>query len=247
MLFRSVMDWRKERYKDAGDFTFVFVGNIEPEKSKELIARYLGALPSINRKESYVPINLDLRPGINKNHFDKQMENPKAIIVNNYSSQLDPNMLNRQKVDMLKQIMTIVYQEKIREDEGGTYGVSVSAGISDYPKGQTILQISFETEPAKKDYLNEIVHKELSNLAKEGPRMEDFQKVKEFMSKRQQEQEEQNGYWRSAITDYYSIGYDTYNNYVSTLNTITPENIREIAKIILDSNNLTEVIMTGVK
>ena len=41
---------------------------------------------------------------------------------------------------MLKQILDLVYMEKVREDEGGTYGVQTSAQISSFPEGQTFLQ-----------------------------------------------------------------------------------------------------------
>jgi zinc protease len=42
-------DIYKERFADASDFTFVFVGNFTAEKIKPLLEQYLGSLPSINR------------------------------------------------------------------------------------------------------------------------------------------------------------------------------------------------------
>jgi predicted Zn-dependent peptidase len=65
------------------------------------------------------------------------------------------------------------------------------------------------------------------------------------MLKRQQEREQENSYWSSTITDFYSHGYDRYSDYVKTLNAITPDDIQTIAKAIIDAKNLIEVIMTG--
>jgi zinc protease len=244
--YQTILDWRKDRYADASDFTFVFTGNIDPETSKDLIARYLGALPAINRKENYVPVNVDFKQGLQKNNFTTKMENVKSVVVDMYWTTLEPTLPNRIKIDMLQQILRIVYTEKVRETEGGTYGVNVSSSISDYPKGQTPFQIYYETEPGKAEYLNEIIHKEFHQIVKEGPRQEDFNKVKEFMLKKRQENEQENSYWASVITQYYRTGYNSHNDYVETLNAVTPADIQSVAQSFIDSNNLTEVIMTGV-
>jgi zinc protease len=243
--YQTIIDWRKDRYADASDFTFVFTGNIEVEKSKELIAKYLGALPSIKRAEDFLPVNIDYRPGLRKNAFKKKMENAKATVIDIYWATLEPTLRNHIEIDMLKQILQIVYTEKVREEEGGTYGVGVATEISNYPKGRTVLQISFETQPGKEEILNEIVHAEFQKIAKDGPRSEDFKKAREFMLKHQQEQEQENGYWSSIITEFYRRGYDGYSDYVKTLNAVTPDDIRDKAKALIDAKNLIEVIMTG--
>ena len=245
--YQTAFNWRKDRYADASDFTFIFVGNINPDEYKELIEKYLGALPSINRKESFVRVNEDLHSGIIKNKFDQKMENPKATIVNTYWAISEPSLRNRIELDMLKQILQIVYTEKVREDESGTYGVKLNSEISNYPEGQILLQINFDTQPGKEDYLNGIVHTEFQNIAKEGPRQEDFNKAKEFMLKNRQEKERQNSFWLGAITEFYRDNYDGYNDYQKTVNEVTPAAIQKKAKLIIDSNNLIEVIMKGVK
>lgn len=245
--YQTIMDWRRDRYSDAGDFTFIFVGNIEPETSKNLIAQYLGSLPTKNRKEEALAVNLKLNGGFVKNHFDQKMENPKTTVMDFFHTTIEPTLENKVKMDMLQQILNIVYTEKVREDEGGTYGVGVYGAISDYPKGQTVFQISFETEDVKADYLNEIVHREFKNVAAEGPRSEDFNKVKEFMVKRYNEQLEENGYWSSVINEYYRIGYDGHTDYLKTVESTTQKDVQEIAKTLLDSGNSIEIVMKGVK
>ncbi|MDR2086916.1 MAG: insulinase family protein [Dysgonamonadaceae bacterium] len=245
--YQTILNWRKDRYADAGDFTFVFTGNINPDSSNVLIAQYLGALPAINRNENYLPVNAGLQPGVKTNRFDQKMENIKSIVFNTYWTVLEPDLKNRIEVDMLQQILRIVYTEKVRENEGGTYGVSVSSSIADYPKGQAPLQIYYETEPGKTVYLNEIIRNEFQQIAEKGPRQEDFQKVKEFMLKKQQEQEQENAYWASVIARYYRTGYNACTGYVKTLNEVTPADIQNAARSFIHSENRIEVIMTGVK
>ncbi|MDR3220341.1 MAG: insulinase family protein [Dysgonamonadaceae bacterium] len=245
--YQTILDWRKDRFADASDFTFVFTGNINIEATKDLIEKYLGTLPNKKRKESIAPVNLALHAGINKHPFQQKMENLKASVVDAYWTTIDPTLKNRIEMDMLQQILNIVYTEKVREEEGGTYGVSVSGSISNYPKGQTILSISFETQAGKETFLNDIIQKEFREIANQGPRPEDFNKVKEFMLKRQQEQEQLNSYWSSVISNYYRYNYNAYSDYVKTLQSVTPADVKKKAKKIIDGGNLIEVIMTGVK
>ena len=245
--YQTIMDWYKDRYKDASDFTFVFVGNIDPQTSKPMIEQYLGALPSINRKETFVPVELSIKKGNYESIFKKAVENPKATVVNIYSGTTNFNLKNNIKMSILSQILNIVYMEKVREDEGGTYGVGVSGQISEYPKGQLVLQISFDTNAEKMLYLNNIVFDEFKNIAETGPRSEDFDKVKEFMLKKHTENEQENGYWKNIILQYYRAGYNGYTDYEETLNSVTPDDIKAFAKDVINQGNLKTVIMDGVK
>ena len=65
--YNRIMEMYKDRFKEAGDFTFLFVGNINLEEAKPLIETYLGGLPTINRKENYQDIKLDIQKGTRKN------------------------------------------------------------------------------------------------------------------------------------------------------------------------------------
>lgn len=244
---QTIIDWYRDRYKDASDFTFIFVGNIDAGTAKPMIEQYLGALPSTDRKESFLPVDLSFKEGNYKNTFEKEVQNPKAHVVNIYTGIVDYNLKNHIELSMLSQMLRILYTEKIREDEGGTYSVSVTGNISEYPKGQMMLQISFDTNAEKMLHLNNIIINEFKNMAEQGVRIEDFAKVKEFMLKKQSENEQENNYWRAVLLQYYNKGYDSYTDYVKTLNAVTPDDIQAFAKKIIDRQNEKIIIMNGVK
>jgi zinc protease len=46
----KVLAFYKDRFADASDFTFVFVGTVDPATLKPLVEKYLASLPSIGRK-----------------------------------------------------------------------------------------------------------------------------------------------------------------------------------------------------
>ncbi|MDR1764090.1 MAG: insulinase family protein [Dysgonamonadaceae bacterium] len=245
--YQTIEKWHQERFSNAGSFTFIFVGNIDLEAAKPLFAKYLGALPSTGKKETFVQVNENYRSGENKNIFDKKVENPKSTAVNVYWTTVDYSLKNSIEMDVIQNIMSIVYTEKVREDEGGTYGVSVACDFSFYPKGRAVYQAVFETDPAKVEYLNGIVHQEFRNLAENGPREADFSKSKENLLKSHQENLQQNSYWRSAILQYYRNGSDFHTDYDKILNSITPADIKKKAQALVKSGNMIEVVMNGVK
>ena len=244
--YQMIMDWRNDRFKDASDFTFVFTGNIDPETAKAQIAQYLGALPSINRKETYAKIEDGFKSGQIKNFFDKEMEDPKTTVLDIYSGTIPVTLNNRIKMSILGDILRLVYTEKVREDEGGTYGVSVRGSIS-YPENIASVVVNFETNAEKKDHLNSIVIREFQALADNGPTEADFQKTIEAMLKNYQQNQRENSYWTNMITIFHRDGYDGYTDYEKTVKSITPADIKAFAKQFLDQNNLIQVIMTGVK
>lgn len=243
--YAKIMDMYKDRFKDAGDFTFIFVGNINQEEMKPMIETYLGGLPSINRKETFRDNKMDMRQGEYKNVFSKQLETPKAtvLIVNN--GKCDFTLKNQIMMSMLSQILNIVYTENVREKEGGTYGVGTYGSLSKYPKEDAYLQIYFDTDPAKRAKMTDIVLNELNQFAQEGPSAENLNKVKEFMLKKHKENVKENGYWVNMLDDYFWDKADMNTGYDEIVNSITAKDLQEFTKALLDQNNRVEVSMTS--
>ena len=78
MDYDKILSMYQDRFKDASDFTFILVGNVDVEAVKPLIESYLGSLPSINRKETFKDNHIAMRKGIYKNEFIRQQETPKS-------------------------------------------------------------------------------------------------------------------------------------------------------------------------
>lgn len=242
--YSRILEMYRERFADASDFVFTFVGNIDQEQMRPYLEQYLAALPSLKRTEKgntgEVPA---LRKGKYTNHFRMPQETPKVSAIHVYSGKMDYELENIITATMLKQILDLVYNEKIREEEGGTYGVSTSVRISSFPEGETTLQIYFDTAPEKKEMLNEIVRNELNRIAEAGPRTEDYQKTVDNMLKRHEENKQENAYWVNIVDNYYYRGLDAYTNYISILQSITPVKVRDFAKKLLAQGNSIEVVM----
>ena len=242
--YNRIMEMYKDRFKEAGDFTFLFVGNINLEEAKPLIETYLGGLPTINRKENFKDIKLDIQKGIRKNVFEKKMETPKATVLNIISGNCPLNLKNSLLMTILSQTMDMVYTETIREKEGASYGVG-TVGQINYPKEEAIFQIVFDTDPTKREKMEQIVMTELQKVAQEGPRPEHLAKVKEFLLKKHIENSKENSYWLGQLDSYYWNNTDMNTDYEKLVNEMTVEDVKNFTKALLDQGNIIEVTMTA--
>ena len=242
--YDRILEMYNDRFKDASDFTFYFVGNIDLETAKPLIAEYLGALPAINRKETFKDTKMDIRKGVYKNEYAKEQQTPTATIVFLYSGKAPYTLKNDILLSFATQVLDMVYTEEVREKEGGTYGVNCYGDLQKYPKEQLMLQIVFQTDPAKKDKLAGIVVDELKKLAAEGPSDVHLQKVKEYMLKKYADNQKENGYWMNNLNDYFYYGMDMTEGYTDIVNSITAKDIQKFVSDLLKQGNEIEVTMT---
>lgn len=242
--YPRIMEMYKECFGDASGFVFTFVGNIDTDSIRPLVEQYLATLPANGKIEKG---NVKEVPAIRKgeyvNRFKRQMETPKASVVNFYSGQMNYNLENIITATMLKQVLDLVYMEKVREEEGGTYGVQTSARISSFPEGQTFLQAYFDTDPDKREQMNTIVRNELKRICDVGPRPEDFKKTQDNILKRHAENQQENNYWLTTLDNYYYKGFDGATKYADTVKSITPAKIQSFAKKLLEQGNSIEVVM----
>ena len=234
----------RERYANAGDFTFTFVGNIDAETLKPFAEQYLATLPSTKTNEKPgTPIFL--AKGKMENSFEKTVESPKVTVAFVLSATVEPTLKNNIELDMVAQILRSRYTETMREEEGGTYGASAQMNLTALKKEGMVL-ISFDTNIDQYKRLSEIAIEEFEKLAQEGPSDVDFSKVKEYMLKKNGEDLQENGYWMRSINAKYLFGTDYMTGYADAVNAMTKADIQAFAKAFLSQGNVIEVTMNGV-
>lgn len=242
--YDRIMELYRDRISDAGDFTFIIVGNVELETLKPYIEQYLGGLPANGRFEDIEDDGVDIRKGIYRNNFKNKMETPTGTEVIIYSGCIESTHRNSLLMSYLNQILNMVYTEEIREKESGTYGVSVNGAINKYPKSEFQLSISFTMAPERREELVAIVERELQRVVKEGPKEEHVEKVRSFMLKSFDESQKENSSWSYWLYRYYFDNEDVHTGYVDLVNSITKEDIRLFLVSLLEQGNMIEVSMT---
>ena len=233
-----------DRYADASDFTFFFVGNIDIEAMKPLIAQYLGALPNKHRQEAAIDRKMDIVPGTRVKEYAKEQQTPMATTVMIYSGKMAYNLKQNVVMDYLTQALDLVFNEEVREKEGGTYGVSSYGSLNKFPHEEGMLQIVYQTDPVKKDQLNTLIDELVAKMASEGPTPEQMQKIREYMVKTYNDNQKENSYWISTLDEYYYTGTDFNTDYLNIVNSITSADVKMFANDLLQQGNKVTVVLT---
>ena len=227
----------------AEDFRFIIAGNVDLNTLKPLVEKYIGSLPTSNDVE-YAVVDDGVRYAGNiTNEFRTKMEQPKVSVRLIYTGAMEDNAKNRLIVDLLSRALDSRYMVSIREEKGGTYGVSVQGAVDEYPTENYFVAIVFDTNDQLADELVEICDKEIRKIAEEGPLADDVAKAKEFLQKNYANVLDNNSGWVSAITRWYEEGYNYKEEYLGILESVTLEDVKAFAQKLLDDNNRTLVMM----
>ena len=244
MDYDRILELYKQAFADCGDFQFILVGNAELDSIKPYIETYLGALPATNAKQTYNKANLlTIAKGTKENIFAKEQQTPMATVAMIINGNVEYNLRNYVLLSVLNQALDMVYTEEIREKEGGTYGVSTFGQLGSEQQN-AILQIVYQTDPAKFEHLNGIISTLLDKMAKEGPSAEQMQKIKEYMLKKHADNQKENSYWMDNIKEVLYTGVDMTKDYEALVNGITAQDVAKFAADLLKQGNKLTVVMT---
>ena len=233
-----------ERFSDAADFEFFFVGNIDPEKAKPMFEKYLGSLSSSNKDEEFKDHGIYPPEGSVKKVIEREMKVPKASVYVNFNGELKYNKKNILLMRAIDHILELRYTETIREEQGGSYGVGVRASTSNYPKERFSLSMQFDCAPEKYEMLKGIVYEEVEKLYTEGPSEEDLKKAREYFLKSREEQLKENSFWLSALEKKSWNKMDvTDDDYESMVKSLTVKDIKKAAKKYLKGAGNVDVVM----
>jgi zinc protease len=239
----------KERFMDAGDFTFFIVGNIEENLAKSLTEKYIGSIADNPRKENWKDNKVRMPKGRTQKQVFIPLETEKANVSITYETPLLFEPKSNLHLDILIAILDLRYTEEIREKEGGTYGVSVYGGSNNKPIDHKNLVINFDTDEAKVDKLTKIVYEVLNRMASNGPSAEDLDKAVKNLQKNREQAKPNNSYWMNSLVGYYmnGINSDSPKNYEDILQSVKPADIQKLTKALLDKSDVVEIVFKPLK
>lgn len=232
----------KERFADAGDFTFIFVGSFKISDMTPYIEKYLASLPSLNKKENWIDVGMNYKKGVVKKEIKKGIEQ-KGKVSMFFSGDFEWSEKEEFLLSSLTDVMTIKLRESIREDKGGTYGVGIMSNCTKIPKGSYLITIGFGCQPQRAEELSSATLAQIDSVMNY-PLPESYvNKVKEAYLKSMEKELKENGSWLSWILQSYKentpLGniYD-YNEKVALLN---PDIIQKTAKKYFNKNNFIKL------
>lgn len=238
-----IMQIYSERFANAGDFCMILTGNIELKKLRPLLCRYLASLPANDTREQLIDRGVNIRK-VNETHiFTKQQATPSALTNIYLTAPMEYSADNDMRIDVLCQLMRMVYTEKVREEKGGTYGVSIRGSMQQFPANEAFVHINFRTDPEKYDDLIPIIYEQLYAMAANGPDEKDLQKVKEYELKTYGQAKVMNGYWEDVKYNELRYCIDSDRDYCKRIEALTTEDIRLLCRQLMASNRCIQVTM----
>ncbi len=234
----------KERFSDASNFNTVIVGKVDMNELRPLLCQYLASLPSTHAKEktdfSRVP---KIVGGSSVHKFYKEQATPLANVSIYYTADVDFSPKSDLELDFLRRVLSIAYTDSVREEKGGTYGVSVNFDLDKDDQPNTTLKISYNADPQRYEELNPIVYAQLENIAKYGPVESSMQKVKEYLLKQYDQLVITNDYWDYVAWHQIEDDADFDDNYKAMVEGMTAADVQRMAQKIVSSGRRIEVTM----
>ena len=243
--FPQAIDIYQERFADAGDFTFIFVGNFDTERLKELARTYLGTLPSTPRQESWRDVAPDLAKGV-VTKTARKGQDARSLVALFFHGPFTYTQQSRHRLRALESVLSIKLREELREKRSGVYNVSVRAQTSSRPDPTYRLQIVFSCAPDRVQELVDATFSEIEALKESPPSDEYLAKVKEQQRRERETDLESNAFWVSTLDFYYSHEDENVRDvldYPDLIESLDAEAIQQAAQHYLDRDRYAKVVL----
>ncbi len=162
--YDDILPSYQERFGNPADFDFCFTGNFDLDSLKPLIETYFGSLETTNNKEDYKDVGKRYHQNAITKTIQLPMVMPRAKVHIEFKGTDKYNLKNTALIGAVSAILDRRYTETIREDEGGTYGVSTYGYLNDFPQETYQYYISFECAPERVNELKAIALDEIEKL-----------------------------------------------------------------------------------
>jgi len=232
----------KDRFADAGDFTFIFIGNIDLENFKPLVERYLGSLPSLRRKETWKDVGIEPPKGVVQKTVRKGIE-PKSQTAIVFTGPFQYDRPHRTAIRAMSLVLDTRLRNLLREELSGTYGVTVNATYEKIPREEYGFMINFGCNPQRTDELVKALLKEIESLKANGPTDKEANDARQALFREFETGLKQNNWLLTQLYRKYQLGEDPKSlfDFEEALKLINPAFIQEAARTYLNTNNYVQV------
>ncbi len=244
MSLDASLAFYRDRFGDASDFTFVLVGSFDLPTIKPLVERYLGSLPVRHRKEVGRDVGIRAPSGIVEKEVTKG-STPKSEVGVVFSGPFENNQRNRLILQAMANTLGGNLQRVLREDLGGTYGVSVMPDFTKRPVEEYRLTITFACDPARTQDLVKTMFAVIDQFKRSGPSAGQIADAQAGLRRDLETDSRQNGHLLRNLV--FAYQYDEPVPDPSTLrglyDQLTVPLLRDAARTYLDTTRYVKVLL----
>ncbi|MDC1378506.1 insulinase family protein [Pelagibacteraceae bacterium] len=229
---KDLQDFYIDRFKDGGNFNFVIVGDFEFDEIEPLIEKYIGSLPSLNRKDGY--IDRGIRYNFESEEVKYEQDDPKkAYVTRLYNKEFKNTVKERYKSYLLYSIIDKMFFDQIREKDNLVYSISANHYFNDFKPIELIsFYLYYGADPNNVDQIDKKINIILDKVKKGNFDLNTFEDKKLTLINDYKSSLESNSTWLSAIhkADKNNLYLERMMYKETIIKSITKREITQLAK-----------------
>ncbi|MSN96085.1 insulinase family protein [Campylobacter sp. FMV-PI01] len=236
----KLRNFLSENFKNAGEYYFVFVGDMKAQDFIKIAKNYIGNLKGFKNSTKILDDNIR---GLNKNATFKRFylsENVAKSSIFIKGQNLDFTPKNYMSLSIATEILNVLMREEIREKHSLTYGIYAYSNLEKLPFNQNYTKISWTCEPKDSDKIVEMVKDRISFLKTKFKDEKELNNIKLIKKVALEKAYEEPSFWLSEITGALLFDTEIYNKQraLNLLNGITLKDVIDVSNIAFDLENL---------
>jgi len=232
----------KSRFGSANDFHFVFVGNITPKDLQPFIEKYIATLPNKQTSNEIIDRNLRLSERTKRENIYKGQEMSRLVMQFNNSIVADYAM--EQKINLMSAVFQEMIYENIREKMSGVYIIYTYPYILREQSNQVANFMYLGCDPNRVEEIITEAKRQVRLLLANDYEELFYTTAKETLRKDYEQKERDNEYWLSIVKEQILYGFSSseITGHIAFLDTISREDIADMAKICFDLEKCVMVV-----
>ena len=238
----------KEIYGNAYGLHLTLVGNIDINKLKPLLEKYIASLPAKEKENKFTDVGLRPVKGVVSATIVKgaaKQSQVNVIFTGDAVYSKEENLI----IKALTDVLNIKIIEQLREEMSGIYTGGMGGGISKRPYNGYNITVRFPCGPENVDKLTKALFVLIKDAQDKGIEQKDLDKVKETLKKQYQDQLKQNDYWLDGLSGAWINGEDAawLLDYSKKVDAITVQQLQDAAKKYFNFNNYVKAVLNPEK
>ncbi|HEX6536666.1 MAG TPA: insulinase family protein [Gemmatimonadaceae bacterium] len=201
----ALMAVYRNRFGNAGDFTFTMVGAATAAQLKPLVERYVASLPSTGQHEQARDLGIEPLNGIQRESFPV-FDVPKASLMllydGTFPSAPDTYLAARRRLDALEWVLRLRLNAMLRERLGGTYSVGVQGWTTAVPSEHYRLLVNFVAAPGRIEGMVDTMHTMLDAVRAAGATQYELRAIAAMRQRTRENLLQDDRYWLTTIELY---------------------------------------------
>jgi zinc protease len=192
----------RDRFGNAGDFTFIIVGAATSAQLRPLVERYIASLPTTGKTEK--PTDLDVRPWermlqVTQRVFDVPKASTGLLFDGEFPTSPQEYLTGLRQLDALAWTLRLKFTDDLREQMGGTYGVGVQAWTLSVPEEHYRFGINFDAAPERMSGMLDTMFTILDTVRASGATADELTKIAAMQRRNRETELQDDHYWLRSI------------------------------------------------